>query len=92
MVKLTTILKLKKRRKILFASAFAFMGTFAMANETKTKTTEEKGEDKKVEVVAPCSSWITVNSCGTYYLCADNYETTGDVLDAIDYFDEAKGC
>ena len=44
------------------------MGTFAMVNETKTKTTEEKGEDKKVEVVAPCSSWITVNSCGTYYL------------------------
>ncbi|ADX68029.1 Uncharacterised protein [Weeksella virosa] len=92
MVKLTTILKLKKMMKILFASAFALIGTFAMANDTKTKTTEEKGEDKKVEVVAPCSSWITVNSCGTYYLCADNYETTGDVLDAIDYFDEAKGC
>lgn len=72
MVKLTTILKLKKMMKILFASAFALIGTFAMANDTKTKTTEEKGEDKKVEVVAPCSSWITVNSCGTYYLCADN--------------------
>lgn len=77
-------------KKILFASVFALMGTFAMANETKT--TEEKPEEKKVEVAAPCSSWITVNSCKTYYLCADNYQNGQEVLDAVEYFDEQKGC
>lgn len=54
--------------------------------------TEEKPEEKKVEVAAPCSSWITVNSCKTYYLCADNYENGQEVLDAVEYFDEQKGC
>ncbi|MCA4777160.1 hypothetical protein [Empedobacter stercoris] len=73
-----------------------------MANETTTtkndKVVKDKTEEVKVENVAPCSQWITVTSCVTYYLCGDNYlNENGDydtkkLMEATDKFDDAKGC
>ncbi|WP_313376855.1 hypothetical protein [Chishuiella sp.] len=75
-------------KKLLLASAFALMGTFVLANETKIEITEEV----KAEEAAPCSHWIKVTSCQTYNLCGDNYSNGEEVMEAVDYFDEAKGC
>ncbi|ADQ82556.1 hypothetical protein OKE80_07420 [Riemerella anatipestifer] len=39
-----------------------------------------------------CSNWITVDaSCGArYYLCSDHYENMEELMDDVDYFDDAK--
>lgn len=38
-------------KKILFASAFALIGTFAMANEVKNSEVKEESKSEKVEAL-----------------------------------------
>lgn len=84
-------------KKILLATAFSFIGVFAMANETDSKEkTEVKSE--KIEQSAPCSWWHDVDHCRPYSLCMDRYiEEDGNLnwgqfgLDIM-YFDSQKPC
>lgn len=60
-------------KKLLFASAFALMGTFALANETKTEVIE-KGEELATIAVAQCFDFN--DSCGgSWEVCHENVST-----------------
>ncbi|MBW1617989.1 MULTISPECIES: hypothetical protein [Empedobacter] len=60
-------------KKMLLASAFALIGTFAMANETET-------EDKQDVTSVEC--WdVSVERCGVGFV----YEDCGPLGDVIDF-------
>lgn len=56
-------------KKILFASAFALFGTFAMANETYQILTYQLEE-----TVRECATFQSKTECGGYYTACHNGE------------------
>ncbi len=73
-----------------------FQANSTVQNETASSLEIDGYKVQYVDIIdeetGACSSWITVtSSCGSvYYLCADHYSNTTQLLTDVKKFDKAK--
>lgn len=69
-------------KKILFASAFALFGTFAMANEVNVEL-QENTVDITVELERECQAFDSVSECGGQFIACKEVGTSWNLMNLL---------